>query len=444
MSTGDTTDDPNALGAPLGMATGSAAYSIITRRAMLGGSAALVAGAVLPACGGSAASPSAAVSPQPAASASPLPAPTATPSPASTAGLQAIAAPRNLNFGSCFAWSPDGADAGSFANPRYAALLERDCGVLVPENELKWQSIRPAADRFDFTRFDAMVAYAQGKRLDLRGHTLLWHYDRWFPAWLNTYDYGAKPASEAERVLGTHIRTVLERYGTRIRSYDVVNEAVDPATSELRQTSLSRAMGSAEAVLDFAFRTARVHAPHAELVYNDYMSWEAGNEKHRAGVLRLLEGFRQRGTPVDALGVQSHIGLFGATPSVAQLVAQLTPEWRRFLDQVTGMGYRLVITEFDVRDRGLPADVAARDQGVADFARAYLDVMLSYPQLNDVLAWGMSDRYSWLRTFEPRADGQVTRGCPYDIDLQPKPLYTAIAGAFAAAPARPPRPSPAA
>jgi endo-1,4-beta-xylanase len=406
----------------------------VTRRAVLGTGIAVAAGVILPACGGSAANSPEPQTPPPVAA----PSPVATPSPAP--GLQTIAASRNLAFGSCFASSPAGADAGSFANPRYAALLERDCGVLVPENELKWQSVRPAADRFDFARFDAMVDYAQARRIDLRGHTLLWHYDRWFPAWLNTYDFGATPRAEAERVLGTHIRTVTERYGTRVRSYDVVNEAVDPATGALRQTSLSRAMGSAEAVLDHAFATARTHAPHAELVYNDYMSWEIGNEKHRAGVLRLLEGFRARGTPVDALGIQSHIGIFGAPTSIAQLVAQLTPEWRRFLDAVTAMGYRLVITEFDVRDAGLPAEVTARDRGVADYARGYLDVTLSYTQLSDVLAWGMSDRYSWLRGFEPRADGQLTRGCPYDVDLQPKPLYTAIADALAAAPMRPARP----
>jgi endo-1,4-beta-xylanase len=121
-------------------------------------------------------------------------------------------------------------------------------------------------------------------------------------------------------------------------------------------------------------------------------------------------------------------------------VDQLTPDWRRFLDAVTTMGYRLVVTEFDVRDRGLPAAVPTRDAGVAAFARAYLDIMLSYPQLNDLLCWGLTDRYSWLRTFEPREDKQVTRGLPYDEAFRPKPLYGAIRDALAAAPARPPRP----
>ena len=49
-------------------------------------------------------------------------------------GLNAVARTKGMRFGSCFAWSPPGADRGSFANPEYAALLKRDCGVLVPEN----------------------------------------------------------------------------------------------------------------------------------------------------------------------------------------------------------------------------------------------------------------------------------------------------------------------
>lgn len=350
---------------------------------------------------------------------------------APTDTLKAAAASKGRRFGSAFAWSPPGADAGSFANPAYAALLKRDCDVLVPENQMKWQAIRPAADRFDFSRFDPMVEWATTNGFALRGHTLLWAYSKWFPAWLNNHEFGQRPAVEAARILDQHIDTVTKRYGRKIESYDVVNEAVDPDTGGLRETSLSRAMGGTAVVLDHAFRTARAAAPHAELVYNDYMSWEDGNAKHRAGVLTLLEEFRRRGTPVNALGVQSHIGLFKPTTDAGAVAKRLEPEWRAFLDRVTGMGYRLVITEFDVRDKGLPATIAPRDKGVADFARAYLNIMLSYPQLGDVLAWGMSDRYSWLRGFEPRTDGVIARGCPYDVDFRAKPLRGAMLAALA-------------
>ena len=94
------------------------------------------------------------------------------------------------------------------------------------------------------------------------------------------------------------------------------------------------------------------------------------------------------------------------------------------------MGYDLLITEFDVHDNALPADIGARDQAVADYARTYLDLMLSYSQLGDILAWGMSDRYSWFQNRSPRPDGLAKRPCPYDADFRPKPLREAIAAAL--------------
>lgn len=349
-------------------------------------------------------------------------------------GLQALAAARGLRVGSCFAFGKPGADRGSFANPRYADLLKRDCALLVAENEMKWQAIRPGPTTFDFARFDAMMDWAGANAFPVRGHNLLWHQPKWMPRWEETHDFGANPSRAAEQLLVTHVNTVCARYGTRIGSYDVVNEAVNPADASLYDTALSRALGGPRATLDLAFHAARAAAPHAQLVYNDYMSWEAGNAKHRAGVLTLLEGFKARGVPVDALGVQSHIVTTGVDTRSG--IAALEGEWRRFLDAVTAMGYGLVITELDVRDNGLPADIATRDRAVADFTRGYLDIMLAYPALRDILLWGMTDRYSWIEGFEPRTDKAPRRPCPYDATFAAKPMRAAIAAALSAAPPR--------
>jgi endo-1,4-beta-xylanase len=146
----------------------------------------------------------------------------------------------------------------------------------------------------------------------------------------------------------------------------------------------------------------------------------------------LLEDFRKRGTPVDALGVQSHIEMFSLDPA-SGVGPYLETEWRRFLDEVVGMGYKLLITEFDVKDKALPGNVALRDERVADFARRYFDVMLDYDELGDILAWGMVDKFSWLQGFSPRSDKLEVRGAPYGDDSRPKPLRTALALAFAAA-----------
>jgi endo-1,4-beta-xylanase len=67
---------------------------------------------------------------------------------------------------------------------------------------------------------------------------------------------------------------------------------------------------------------------------------------------------------------------------------------------------------------------------VADYARAYLDLTLSYPQVQQVLSWGLVDTYSWLQTETARADGLPERPTLYDGDYRAKPLREAMAAAF--------------
>lgn len=399
----------------------------ITRRTALAGLAAIP----LVGCGGG----SAGNMPAPVSTGTPPP---PAPPPASGApqpGLNAIAAPGGRRFGSAVASIPGVANAGSIQNAAYTAIIKNECGIIVPENEMKWQALRPNPTTYNFDRMDEIVRWAQENAIAVRGHTLLWHRPQWFPNWLNTYDYGANPVREAERLLTEHIRTVTQRYKGVITSYDVVNEAIDHDRNATIETSMSRAMGSPEAVIDLAFHTARAELPDAQLVYNDYMSWEPQHQRHVTDVLRLLEGFRKRGTPVDALGIQSHIEMFAIDPATG-VGPFAEREWRRFLDEVTGMGYRLLITEFDVKDKALPDNIAQRDEKVADFARRYFDLMFDYADhLDDILAWGMVDRFNWLQGFEPakRADGLEVRGTPYDSQYRAKPLRSALAQTMSAA-----------
>jgi endo-1,4-beta-xylanase len=371
--------------------------------------------------------PVAAPSPTPAAS----PAPTASASPAGTGSLDHGARASGRRFGSAVAYDPFNADSGSFSNPDYAGLLEKECGLLVAENEMKWQAVAPSPTQSSFAQFDAILAYADQHGREMRGHNLLWHQPQWMPGWTESYDYGANPSREGERILTEHISTVARRYKGRISSWDVVNEAVNYQTGALYETALSLAIGGALPTLDLAFHVARSELPGAQLVYNDFMSWDGG-PAHRAAVLKLLEGFKARGVPVGALGIQSHIGVYNDA-SLATQSSWYTPEWRRFLDQVVAMGYQLIITELDVDAPALPADSAVRDQRIADYTREYLGIMFEYPQLRDVLVWGMSDRYSWLKQHSPRPDGAPQRPCPYDTAFAAKPLRDAILTGFAEA-----------
>jgi endo-1,4-beta-xylanase len=348
----------------------------------------------------------------------------------SPSSLTGLAGRKGRRFGSAIAWNEKG-ERGSIQNAAYTAVVKAECGLVVPENELKWQFTRKDPKSFDFSRMDDIVKWAQGAGLAIRGHTLLWNRPRWFPN--GSTSTISAPAGFGGRAAADHAYPhVTERYRGVITSYDVVNETIDHDTHGLIETSLSRAMGSGEAVLDLAFHTARDQLPDAQLVYNDYMSWEPQHDKHRADVLRLLEGFRRRNVPVDALGIQSHIEILALDPATG-LGPYQEREWRKFLDDVVAMGYKLLVTEFDVKDKALASDVATRDAKVAEYSKRYFDVMLDYDELGDILAWGMVDKFSWLQGFSPRNDKLEVRCCPYDSGYQPKPLRAAIAESLTAA-----------
>ena len=165
--------------------------------------------------------------------------------------------------------------------------------------------------------------------------------------------------------------------------------------------------------------------------FTDCLARDPQGGLHRAKVLELLEGFRKRNVPVDALGIQAHIGDHDPDKSSAFGLHD-ERAWRDFLDRVTAMGYTLLITELDVSDKRLPADIGTRDRETARYLRSFLDTCFVYKQLKDVIVWGMSDGYSWHQSLTPRADGLRKRPCPYDEEVRPKPMRTAVADAFKA------------
>ncbi|GGY48811.1 beta-xylanase [Parvularcula lutaonensis] len=322
-------------------------------------------------------------------------------------------------------------NARQLDDANYRALILRECETIVAENEHKMYVIQPDPGPMNFAPSDALADFARTNGLKMRGHTLVWHHPRWLPDWINETEFSSPSAAEAE--LRRYISAVASRNQDVIYSWDVVNEAVDETTGEYRETSYSRAMGGAPEVIDACFRIARDAAPGATLAYNDYMSWEGGSANHRTGVLRLLEDLHKRGTPIDALGVQSH--------SNQDMPDEFTPAkkraWRAFVDDVTSMGFDIYLTEFDVNDTRLPPDPALRDRIIAAYTEEYLGMMLEYEEVKDLLVWGMTDRDSWLQTFLPREDGVEKRPAPYDSRFRPKPMRDAIARALRQAPPRP-------
>src|SRR5690242_10586225 len=89
--------------------------------------------------------------------------------------LRDIAASKGLLFGSAIP------KKNLFGDPLFSRLVSRQCGILVPELELKWEALRPAPDQFDFRGGDWLYEYTKTNQMKFRGHTLVW--EAALPTW---------------------------------------------------------------------------------------------------------------------------------------------------------------------------------------------------------------------------------------------------------------------
>ena len=324
----------------------------------------------------------------------------------------------------------------------YTALVRQQMSILVAENEFKFGPIHPQPTTFFFDDADYIAHFAESNNMLLRGHNFVWH--RALPPWFDTF---VTPAN-AEQVLVNHIETVAGRYKGRIHSWDVVNEAIqisDGLPNGMRNSPWQKALPN---YIDIAFRTARRVDPQALLTYNDY-GIEAEDEastKKRAAVLALVRGMQQRGVPIDAVGIQSHIAAGVAAPEIPRPAQQQTPlptylsdygsGLKQFMADIQSLGLKIMLTEMDVNDRHLPADIPTRDKIVGDVYAHYLKLTLANPAVIALLTWGITDKYTWLNHEGARTDGQPERSLPFDADLRPTPAFFAELNALKAAPRR--------
>jgi endo-1,4-beta-xylanase len=334
----------------------------------------------------------------------------------SAVALREIAAQRGLLVGTAVSYA-------QLHRPEFTTLLADQCSILVSENDMKWRATQPEKDRFDFTRADAFIDFATAHEIPARGHNLCWHEHN--PEWLEA----TATKENAVVLLKTHIQTVAGRYKGRIHSWDVVNEAIKPEHknhNDMVNSVWLKTIG--EDYLPIAFRAAADADPAALLTYNDYgIETDApDHEKKREAILALLHRLRKKGVPLHAMGIQSHLRAHSAPPSWNGL--------NKFFQQLEKLNLQVYLTELDVDDSELPADIPERDRLVAELYRSYLDNALRHNSVKAVLTWGFSDRDSWLNGFRPRKDGVPQRPLPFDDDLQPKPAFTALHDAIAARP----------
>ncbi|MFI9011041.1 endo-1,4-beta-xylanase [Actinosynnema sp. NPDC053489] len=277
-------------------------------------------------------------------------------------------------------------------DPAYTAVLDREFGVITPENEMGLDATEPRQGRFTFAPADRVVAHAVQRDMRVRGHALLWHSGQ--PSWLQNLR-----GSALRRAMLDHVTQVVAHYRGGILAWDVVNEAFADGTSGARRDSNFQRTG--DDWIEAAFHAARAADPDAKLCYNDYGIEDWSQAKTRA-VHAMVRDFRARGVPIDCVGVQSHFDPYRPVP--ADFAATLAA----FAD----LGVDVQLTELDVVGSG-----AAQ----ADGYRRAVGACLAVSRCTGITVWGVRDNDSW------RASGTPVL---FDGSGAAKPAYTAVLDAL--------------
>ncbi len=309
------------------------------------------------------------------------------------------------------------------ADPAFERLVVDQCGLLVPENALNWKYVEPSPGRFDFHFGDWLANFAKDHHMKFGGGTIVWHQG--LPAWFS----GLSPA-DARQAMLQHVTQTVSHFRGRTFYWTVVNEAIAfrEAGTELKDTPFLRLLGPS--YIDAAFQAASAADQEALLVYNDnHLVYDiAEDEYRRKNLLKLLKRLSNAKVPVGALGIQSHLRTGGVPFDGGKL--------KDFLSRVSDLGFKIIVSELDVSEKGPETEVADRDRAIANEISRYLNVVLQEKSVIAVVTWGLSSRYTWLANYAARPDGQPVRPLPYDSDLHPTQAWQALATAFERAPQR--------
>ena len=105
-------------------------------------------------------------------------------------------------------------------------IITRQFNQISPENALKFQPTHPAADRYAFEAADRYVQFGVDRHMQVIGHNLVWHNQT--GAW--TFQGAEGKPADRDTLLARmrdHITTLVGHYKGKIRSWDVVNEAIE-------------------------------------------------------------------------------------------------------------------------------------------------------------------------------------------------------------------------
>jgi len=305
-------------------------------------------------------------------------------------------------------------------NQAYRQVVETEFNSITAENVLKWAGVHPAENRFDFSKGDILVDFALSHHKRFHGHNLCWY--QYNPTWL--YSFSGDSVAWGN-LFKTHIQTVVSHYKGKITAWDVVNEAFN-SDGTLRDASTDSnhqkdkgciwARHIGRDYIAKAFKHAHEADPNALLFYNDY-DQELYPAKLNA-VIAMANDFKQRGIPINGLGIQMHITINTALQGITNAIKQLA-----------ATGLKIHIAELDIRvntkgDTGIVYndDLQAKQSAMFAFVVQQYKTLVPKNQQYGITTWNVGDADSWIRSAYKRKDWPLL----FDDNYQKKTAYYAF------------------
>jgi endo-1,4-beta-xylanase len=338
-------------------------------------------------------------------SSTPVPTPTrvSTPTPISSpsgTALYQLAAAKGKMFGTCVNSQWFSNSTGS----TYENILKNEFGMVVAENEMKFDALEPSQNSFNFTNGDKLVTFAQNNKKEVRGHTLVWHNQ--IPGWVSNGNWSRDSLISA---MNNHINKVMAHYKGKVKEWDVVNEACDDSGNGLRSSVWKNKIGTD--FIDIAFQTARNADPDALLYYNDYNIEDMSSKSNTA--YNMIKSMKERGIPIDGVGFQCHF-INGMSSSQLSAIEQNVKRY-------AAIGVKVSITELDIRMNSSENQTTGFQTQASNY-KSLMEICLRNTNCTTFMVWGFTDKYSWV----PGTFPGTGRALIYDDNLSPKPAYTAL------------------
>ncbi|MCW9706411.1 endo-1,4-beta-xylanase [Fodinibius salsisoli] len=308
--------------------------------------------------------------------------------------------------------------------PEATSLIAKHFNSATPENLLKWESVHPREEEYNFDPADQYVSFAEKNDMFIVGHTLVWHNQ--VPGWVFEDKKGNTLSSDRLlQRMKEHISTVVGRYKGQIDGWDVVNEAVLDQGG-MRGSPWYKILGTD--YIAKAFEYAHAADSSAELYYNDYNLWKT---EKRQEVIRLVKQLQAKDIPIQGIGMQAHLGL--RHPPVSKV--------EESIEAFSKLGVKVMITELDIdvlpdEEEGATAnslELNPYSEGLPDsvqqkLTERYVELFKLFKKhstnIDRVTFWGLNDGQSWLNNF-PVA-GRTNYPLLFDREYNPKPALKAL------------------